>query len=147
MRTPFRQSAFSTLFVLLSGTAAAQDAPGDSSWEGRRALVYEAHVTNLTTDALALRQIEVLAGGNAPTAELADSALTAVLARLGITATPVDRSKIAGGLRAHAYLWIALADEMSILTRIRHRLTFKRSSVDNVASMVAGGQRFPCMRL
>ena len=93
-------------------------------------LSYELHLTNLSTSVLTLKKVEVLAG-QAVLLSVADSAITAIIARPGQTITPSERLKIAGGTRAQLFLWVPV-DAAAPPATVRHRLTFQRDSIVSV---------------
>lgn len=91
-------------------------------------LAYELHVTNLTTNPLTLRRVEVLDAKSGQTLmSLSDSALGAVISHPDVArqAPIAERGKIGPAMRAYVYLWVPLAHGTSP-SRVKHRLTFQR---------------------
>lgn len=111
--------------------------PTLATGDGSSFLTYELHVTNFSPATLTLRRIEVLAAGRTLLA-LEDSALARALARPGVTGAVVDRPRIAGGLRAVAFLWVPVSGSGSP-GPLHHRLTFETGSGDSVRVRVAEG--------
>lgn len=106
--------------------------------DGQRLLIYELHVTNLMSEPLMLKRIDVLGtGAAAPVATLADSALVASISRPGVSVPPADRPKIGAGLRAVVFAWVPLAEGTQPPRAIRHRLTFERGAADSVSVVTA----------
>ncbi len=97
-------------------------------------IVYELHVTNLTSTPMTLRRVEVLSvdGGHAgrTVADLSDSSLVRATARPAPQIPAAERMTIGGGLRAYVYLWIP-TDAEHPPAQLMHRLTFKRGTSDS----------------
>ena len=105
-------------------------APSIARGDASRFLVYELHITNLGPDSLLLERIDVLGEASArPIASLADSALVGALSRPGVRVSPAERVRIAGGLRAVAFMWVPVASE-NTPRALRHQLTFRRAGAD-----------------
>jgi len=109
--------------------------PTVAALDGQRALVYEIHVTNVTTDTQTLKRAEAL-DGSSGTALLAltDSALGAAIARRGAPVPRSDRPKIAPGLRAILFMWVPVG--AAAPATISHRLAFETGSGDSVRTAV-----------
>jgi len=108
-------------------------------------IAYELHVTNLTTNPLTLRRVEVLDATNGETLmSLGDSALGAVISHPGVArqAPIAERGEIGPAMRAYVYLWIPLA-RGTAPAHVEHRLTFQRS--DSTTEVLVGA-RIPVER-
>ena len=99
---------------------------------GKRALVYELHITNLGAGALRLMAIDVYrAGGGrgarpgAPAvASYRDTALAHVLAAPAMRDS-VSPARLEPEQRTGAFLWLTFPDTGSLPSALRHRLTFE----------------------
>ena len=71
-------------------------------------IVYELHVTNLTSTPMRLRRVEVLDADKRSmvVSALADSALLRAITRPAPVIPVAQRTEIGAGLRAYVYLWI-----------------------------------------
>lgn len=101
-------------------------------------LAYELHVTNLTTNPLALRRAEVVDASSGQTLlNLSDSALGAVISHPDVARQgPIaERGKIGPGMRAYVYLWIPV-DRVAPPPQLKHRLTFQRN--DSTTEVLEG---------
>src|SRR5437867_2486682 len=113
-------------------------APTVAHGDGKDVLIYELHVTNFVGQILTLKRVEVLDGaGGAPLAVLADSALTAMISRRGVTLPAAERARIGPGLRAIVWMWVPLAGGVSSPRTLRHRLTFESDSAGPAKTVVA----------
>src|SRR5207253_637009 len=111
---------------------------------GQKLLVYELHVTNLQSDTLVLKRVEVFADSNATAvATLSDSVLNAALSRPAVNVPAAERSKLAGGLRAVVFMWLPLADGAALPRHIHHRLSFERGHGDSVKVATADALEIP----
>jgi len=95
-------------------------APMPFAGDGKTHLAYELHITNFSRAEIALTRIEVLGTGAAPLAQFDGDAVKALLARPG-TPGVTEPQKIGPGLRAVAYLWVAL--DGAVPATLSHRLT------------------------
>ena len=110
-------------------------APTVAALDGQRALVYEIHVTNVTTDTQTLKRVEALDGSSGSAlAAVADSALGVAIARRGAPVARADRPKIGPGLRAIVFMWVPVG--AAAPATIRHRLSFESGSGDSVRTAV-----------
>ena len=97
---------------------------------GGSVLPYELHVTNWATQPFVLRRIEVVGAGSDGRVylSLADTTLGRVIGRPGFAPTnPADRMRLAGGMRAVAFLWVPV-DAQTPPTAVRHRVTVEEAS-------------------
>lgn len=121
-------------------------APSVAAGSGTSFLAYELHVTNLSPAALTLRRVEVLAagGGDRVLLALEDSALARALTRPGVRPAPAaaDRAQLGGGLRAVAFLWVAV-DGRTPPAGVRHRLTLVQGAGDSARTSVLVGAPVP----
>ena len=95
---------------------------------GRRALVYELHITNLGAGALRIRAIDVYRTPARPGASAIDSYRDTALAR--VLAGPAMRDSVSPARlepeqRTVAFLWLTFPDTGSLPSALRHRLTFE----------------------
>ncbi|HEY4133295.1 MAG TPA: M23 family metallopeptidase [Gemmatimonadaceae bacterium] len=97
-------------------------------------IVYELHVTNLTSTPMTLRRVEVMAADKGiagrTVADLSDSTLLRATARPAPQIPVAERMTIGAGLRAYVYLWIP-TDAEHPPAQLVHRLTFKHGSSDS----------------
>lgn len=103
-------------------------------------LAYELHVTNLTTNPLTLRRVEVVDTKSRQTLmSLSDSALGAVISHPDVARqAPIgERGKIGPAMRAYVYLWVPLA-RGTTPARVAHRLTFQRA--DSTTEVLDGAE-------
>jgi murein DD-endopeptidase len=100
-------------------------------------LAYELHVTNLSTDPLALRSVEVFDAADTTRnlLVLGDSALRPLVSRVGANVPASARLQIAPGSRAMVYLWIAVVKD-NPPPALRHRLTVHRLRQDSAAGQL-----------
>jgi hypothetical protein len=92
-------------------------------------LPYELHVTNWATQAFLVRRIEVLgaASDGRVYLALADTTLGRVLGRPGLApGSSAERMRLAGGMRAVAYLWVPV-DAENPPAAVRHRITVEEA--------------------
>ncbi len=90
---------------------------------GRRQLVYELHVTNFTAVDVALTGVDVVdAGQKTRLASYRGSQLAGMLGRPGVRSDVADRRRIAAGLRAVVFVWLALDDGAATPARLQHRI-------------------------
>ncbi|MBO0860186.1 MAG: M23 family metallopeptidase [Chloracidobacterium sp.] len=102
----------------------AMVAPTAFQAQGKTHLVYELHVTNMSSDNCALTRVNVLGDGDNPLASYEGKGLAALLARPGAR-SPADKARIGGGLRAVIYLWVTLEPGATAPTALRHRISVK----------------------
>jgi peptidase M23-like protein len=102
----------------------AMVAPTPFQAQGKTHLVYELHVTNMSSDDCALTRVDVLGDGDKALASYEGSGLSALLARPGAP-SPADKARIGGGLRAVIYLWVALEPGVAVPTALRHKISVK----------------------
>jgi hypothetical protein len=97
-------------------------------------IVYELHVTNLTSIPMRLQRVEVLDADKRSVlvSTLADTALLRAVARPAPVIPAAKRTEIGAGLRAYVYLWIPV-NRATAPTRLTHRLTFQRIAFDTTA--------------
>jgi murein DD-endopeptidase MepM/ murein hydrolase activator NlpD len=115
--------------------------PTLATGNGASFLAYELHLTNFAAAPLTLRRIDVLRATDGQVLlTLEDTALARTLARPGVTPAPapMERARIAGGLRAVAFLWVGV-DPASAPPQLRHRLTLVQGSDSAPAQMIEGG--------
>lgn len=92
---------------------------------GRVHLGYELHITNLNPSEVSLTRIEVLdADRGTPLSDLHGAELLNRLGRPGMRRDLPDRQVIGGGMRAVAYLWVALDDHVPPPRELEHKITF-----------------------
>lgn len=98
-------------------------------------IVYELHITNLTSTPMRLRRVEVLDADkqSVVVSNLADSALLRAIARPAPAIPVAQRTVIGPGLRAYVYLWIPVS-QTGAPARLRHRLMLQRVAVDTTAA-------------
>jgi murein DD-endopeptidase len=110
-------------------------------------LVYELHLTNLTSASLTVQRIEVLNGATRSSyAVLADSALASALARPGQTLALAERARIGPGSRAVVFMWLPSTPDATTPTSLRHRVTVERTtpnrtdtvSIETTPILIAG---------
>ncbi len=90
---------------------------------GRRHLGYELHITNLRASDVTLVRIDVLdARRGTQLAAFSGAALGDRLGHPGAAPNSTDRRLIAPGLRAVAYFWLPLDDEVATPDRLQHRI-------------------------
>ncbi|MBO0727149.1 MAG: M23 family metallopeptidase [Blastocatellia bacterium] len=99
-------------------------APTAFQAQGKTHLVYELHVTNMSSDDCALTRVDVLGDGDKGLASYEGSGLAALLARPGAPSL-ADKARIGGGLRAVIYLWVTLDPGVAVPTELRHRISVK----------------------
>jgi hypothetical protein len=97
-------------------------------------IVYELHVTNLTSTPMRLRRVEVLDADkrSVVVSTLADSALLRAITRPAPVIPVAKRTEIGAGLRAYVYLWIPVS-QSTAPSRLTHRLTLQRVAFDTTA--------------
>jgi murein DD-endopeptidase MepM/ murein hydrolase activator NlpD len=88
--------------------------------------MYELHITNFSRGVLQLRRIEVF-GDRGPIASFEGRELLDILTLVGIDA--YDTRTVGPGLRAVAFLSVALADDTAPAS-LRHRLVFAGAGLD-----------------
>ena len=88
-------------------------------------LVYELHVTNLTTAPVKLTRVDVLDPSNTVISSLADSALIRAVARPGLPPRAPEPTTIGAGLRAIVYFWVHV-DPNRPPASVRQRLSIAR---------------------
>lgn len=98
-------------------------APTAVTGEDKTRLIYELHVTNFGSRELALGKIEVLAGSRVLTT-LEGAELNSSLYRPGAREIN-DKRDIAGGLRAVAFIDVALSGSGAVPASLRHRVTVR----------------------
>jgi hypothetical protein len=115
-------------------------APTVATAAGASFIAYEVHLTNFAAANLVLRRLEVLRARDGQVLlTLEDSALARTLSRPGVAPAPpaMERARIAGGLRAVAFLWIPLTPE-SRPVALRHRVTLTQGSDSAPAQVLEG---------
>jgi hypothetical protein len=111
--------------------------------DGKTHLVYELSITNLGSDAVTLSRIEVLSEGGAILARYDGGDLDTVLFRPGLPPAPTTRAPgvfpvqsgartIAGGMRAIAWIWVALDPAATVPGSVRHRVTAETTGAGGV---------------
>ena len=116
-------------------------------------IVYELHVTNLTSTPMRLRRVEVLDADKRSVvmATLADSGLLRAITRPAPVIPVAKRTEIGAGLRAYVYLWIPI-NKAAAPNRLAHRLTFQRVAFDttvvgrDTSTVVLEGTTIPVER-
>ena len=101
--------------------------------DGQSFLVYELHVTNFGGQPLALQKVEVATGTGAARRSLlalADSPLIRSISRPGLPPSTQDRSRLNGGMRAVAFLWVPLGAHAAP-NALTHRLTVAVGNPDS----------------
>ena len=91
---------------------------------GKTHLVYEMSATNFGRQDCALVRIEALGSDGSVLGKFEGSELRAMLLRPGVPQES-DRLKIAGGLRAIAFIWVSLDAAAPVPTSLSHRLAVK----------------------
>jgi hypothetical protein len=102
-------------------------APTPIKGDGKTHLAYELHLTNFASSELMLARLEVLGGAGQPLAEYEGKELSARLARPGLSPS-ADKQRLAGGMRAVAYLWLTFDTQSVVPSLLGHRLTAKINS-------------------
>ena len=107
-------------------------------------LVYELHVTNFASQALTLKQVDVVAGSSdgRVLASIADSLLIRAVARPGANLAGIDRLRFTGGTRGVVYLWVPV-DASSAPRSVLHRLTVEAGTGDSVRAHRLEGASVP----
>jgi hypothetical protein len=111
-------------------------------------LAYELHVTNFAPQQMTLKKVDVGTAGGTASGErrvllsLADSALVRAVTRPGVTATGMERLKLAGGTRAVLFLWVPLTGG-SAPSGLQHRVTIDQGSGDSVRTGELDGPVVP----
>ena len=99
-------------------------APTPVKGDGKTHLAYELHLTNFAPLELTLARLEVLGGDGKPLAEYEAAELGNRLGRPGLPAS-ADKQRLAGGMRAVAYLWLTFETASTVPAALAHRLTVK----------------------
>ncbi|HEY8461703.1 MAG TPA: M23 family metallopeptidase [Blastocatellia bacterium] len=100
-------------------------APIPVSIAGKRHLAYEIHVTNFRPSEITLIRVEISdAVRGSRLGEFRDAELGRLLGRLGASSDTADRRVIGPGMRAVAYMWLALDDAVATPARLRHKIEF-----------------------
>ncbi len=96
---------------------------------GGAALAYELHLTNWFAQPFSVQRVEVVNGADGRVlSTLTDSTLARSLGRPGLTpANPGDRTRIGGGMRGVAWLWVPV-DAQNLPAAVRHRVTVQEVS-------------------
>ena len=119
-------------------------APTAFKAEGKWHLVYELHITNFARTEGELLSIEVLSSEGKLLADHKGDDLASLLVQVG-TAPDSELTKIGGGRRTIAYMWLAIDGSAEIPTALEHRLRFKVTSrpdeLELIAARVAVGGR------
>jgi hypothetical protein len=93
-------------------------------------LTYELHVTNFLPSEITLNQVDVFGqdGAASPLASYREANLANAIFQPAARTAP-DKRKIAGGMRAVIYMWVALDKGHSVPHSLRHKLsvTFSRN--------------------
>ena len=108
--------------------------PAIVSGGGKRHLVYELHITNLSVQEMRLDRVEVL-GGDAALARYEGAELNAMLMQPGKPGLE-DNRVLGPGLRAISFLWITLSDGTEPPAHLRHRITSGSETVEGAAAPV-----------
>jgi murein DD-endopeptidase MepM/ murein hydrolase activator NlpD len=92
-------------------------------------LVYELHITNFDRRELILSRLEVrnYESAGAPLAVYEEAALADMIQPLAIYGPPADNRRIAPGVRAIVFMWLALDASKPPPSNLKHRLTFTSS--------------------
>jgi hypothetical protein len=99
-------------------------APTPFKAEGKTHLVYELHLTNLSSSELTIARVEVLAvSGATPLAQYEGTDLTARLARPGLPQTNQEKQRVGGGMRAIVYIWLTVDAPTAVPVMLGHRVT------------------------
>lgn len=100
-------------------------------------LSYELHITNLSTDPIALRGIDVLDAGDTTRALLAlgDSALRPLISRAGANVPASARLQLGPATRAIVFLWVPVTKN-NPPSALQHRLTVSRTRQDSAAGQL-----------
>ncbi|MBZ5575501.1 MAG: M23 family metallopeptidase [Acidobacteriia bacterium] len=107
--------------------------PAPVRCNGETVLVYELHLTNFRPRDITLNRIEVFGQGSngaAPVSIYQDRKLADAMVHPGAAAAVADPRKIAGGMRAVAYLWLAFRDASTVPRALRHKLYFTAVGAD-----------------
>jgi peptidase M23-like protein len=102
-------------------------APVPFAGSSGRYLAYELHITNFAPGSLLLSRVEVLSGANVLTAS-EGAELNALLVAPSMPKA-VDNRNLGAGMRAIAFLWIALQAGANTPATIEHRVTVGTTSV------------------
>ncbi|MEP6491352.1 MAG: M23 family metallopeptidase [bacterium] len=107
-------------------------------------LAYELHITNLTSDTMTLRRVDVLDADKKGVIvmSLVDSALLRAVARPAPAIPAAERLRIGPGLRAYVYMWMPV-DRDNPPMRLTQRLTFQHA---NSLTEVLDGATIPVER-
>jgi murein DD-endopeptidase len=110
--------------------------PTVATADGSSFLVYELHITNFTLQPLTLQRIEV-ATATAPRRVLmtvADSALPRAFARPGTQLPAAERTKLNGGSRGIAFLWVPV-ERNSLPASVRHKVIMQQGVGDSARTL------------
>lgn len=99
---------------------------------GKTNLVYELHLTSFRLGDVEWKRLDVLADDGRQLASFAGKELEGLLTRPGVPGGK-DTRRIAGGMRAVAFLWLAI--DGAPPPRIRHRVAF------DIPASASGGER------
>ena len=152
-----RAAWFNLGFLLVAQMAEAQlppflelrvpKAPTVATADGASFLVYELHITNFTLQPLTLQRIEV-ATATAPRRVLmtvADTALPRAFARPGTQLPAAERTKLSGGSRGIAFLWVPV-DRNAPPTSLRHKVVLLQGAGDSARTLELEDRAIPVAR-
>ena len=117
-------------------------APTPVKVAGRWHLAYELHITNYRTVEVALTHIDVIGGdrGAVLLASYEDRELASRLARVGTRPDSSDKRSIGAGMHVVVFVWLDLADAISVPDVIRHRISYRvvGPATEEIATIEAG---------
>lgn len=118
-------------------------APTPVTIAGKWHLAYELHITNYRTVEVTLTHIDVIGSdrGSALLASYEDQELASRLARVGTRPDRSDKRSIGAGMHVVVFVWMDLADAMSVPNVIRHRISYRvvaPATGEEIATIEAG---------
>jgi murein DD-endopeptidase len=113
--------------------------PSRAYFNGEAALVYEVHLTNLSTAELILDQLELVEEGSGRVrAQYSGASLAAIVGRSDHVSDPLAQLRIPAGLHATLYLTVPLTPFGSGVPKLVHRLTYTSAAGRKQRSVVEG---------
>jgi hypothetical protein len=107
---------------------------------GRWQLAYELHITNYRTADVILERIDVTDGEHSGSrlASYDGEALVNQLARVGTRPDRSDKRTIGAGMHVVVFIWLDVTDRSLLPSLIRHRISYRVATKDEVASVETG---------
>lgn len=104
--------------------------PAPARINGRTALVYELHLTNLFSKEVRLNRIEVFGAGSRTILTYQDDALVQAIRQYGPASQTADPRTIPAGFSEVVHLWVSLDKSQPAPRAVRHRLSFSVPAAD-----------------